>query len=1020
MRKLTRFLFFALLTISLQAQTTSTYRTEAIDGNNNFSSTLEKFNTTRTQISAFVTWDKDYIYIGYSGNTPNGSISDGGRQFHIYFDTDPQLDPLQGTGTKFGEQWTWNPVLPFTANFHYVFEVNGTNEFLKVYDGAAWVGTVKATSNYLNTTTGFWEVKIPKSDLGNPTRVNVVSYIQENWTEGYITGGLPSGLFTDTQEKPAITFGTTFLNINLLDKVAPNNIFHLNNFGWSLKLKAVSGAVLDTTAMAGMFANATDGYDIGIDLPKAPPAPSNFIDVYFPRDAWGSALGPNYERDFKLRTDLSATTSTWTFTVNSDISGNITLCAASFADVPSNYAISLKDLTTTTVTDLRTATYTYNNSPAEANSRNFELTIGVTLSEPGIVVNPTTLDFGTVKTDASKALGVLITNTGDRVLNITNMAVDGSIHYSFEGSTTATLNKDDTTTVYVRFHPKTAGTLTGTLTVTSNDPDNGSLVVNLTGIGQSLSPNISVWLDTLKFGDVIAGNSSDLGFRVSNTGDTALTVSNVVATGTGFSYSGDTGFTVNINDSSEVTVRFAPVTTGDFTGTLTITSNDPDTPTKTVQLSGKGTTSSSSHPFTAGWNLMSIPLNPVSNLAADIIGDDIASFILYGYSGGNYQSSSTLNPAMGYWLGIETGATVDLDGTPIITDQTKALAGGWNLIASPFTGGSPKTNLRILQGENTYTIEEAVTAGLVQSPVYKYMTATKQYEVVTNLAAWDGNWFFTNASDLSVKYLFATPSDGISPKKDEPFEITPSNWFVDILSEMNGIKDKYLAFGTNELATDGFDNSFDYVKAPISPAANAIESYFLQSGWTNFATRFASNIQAPLLNGVNKSWSFKVYAKAAGSFKLSWLDILNRIPQEIRNAYSFTLRGPGISSGIDMLTQTVYEFNVTAGGTYSFVINSSPVGVEDELMNLSFKLGQNYPNPFNPSTTINYAIKETGLVSLKIYDVLGNEVVTLVNDVKQPGQYEVKFEASNLPSGTYIYKLVQGKNSEIKKLMLLK
>jgi hypothetical protein len=276
-------------------------------------------------------------------------------------------------------------------------------------------------------------------------------------------------------------------------------------------------------------------------------------------------------------------------------------------DVPSNYAISLKDLTTTTVTDLRTATYTYNNSPAEANSRNFELTIGVTLSEPGIVVNPTTLDFGTVKTDASKALGVLITNTGDRVLNITDMAVDGSIHYSFEGSTTATLNKDDTTTVFVRFHPKTAGTLTGTLTVTSNDPDNGSLVVNLTGIGQSLSPNISVWLDTLKFGDVIAGNSSDLGFRVSNTGDTALTVSNVVATGTGFSYSGDTGFTVNINDSSEVTVRFAPVTTGDFTGTLTITSNDPDTPTKTVQLSGKGTTSSSSHPFTAGWNLMSIP-----------------------------------------------------------------------------------------------------------------------------------------------------------------------------------------------------------------------------------------------------------------------------------------------------------------------------------------------------------------------------------------------------------------------------
>ncbi len=109
MRKLTRFLFFALLTISLHAQTTSTYRTEAIDGNNNFSSTLEKFNTTRTQISAFVTWDKDYIYIGYSGNTPNGSISDDGRQFHIYIDIDPQLDPLQGTRNKIWRTWRWNP-----------------------------------------------------------------------------------------------------------------------------------------------------------------------------------------------------------------------------------------------------------------------------------------------------------------------------------------------------------------------------------------------------------------------------------------------------------------------------------------------------------------------------------------------------------------------------------------------------------------------------------------------------------------------------------------------------------------------------------------------------------------------------------------------------------------------------------------------------------------------------------------------------------------------------------------------
>jgi archaellum component FlaG (FlaF/FlaG flagellin family) len=769
-----------------------------------------------------------------------------------------------------------------------------------------------------------------------------------------------------------------------------------------------------------MFTNATDGLDVDFDIPTPPAAPSNYIEVYFPHTEWsGTVLGPNYIRDYKARVDLSVTTSTWTFDVKTDKTGDVTISKDVFVNVPDNYNITIKDLSTMTITDLRTSSYTYTILPSE-NVRSFELTIGVTLSNPTIVVDPTALSFGTVKTDASKAMGVLIKNTGDQPLNITNMVVDGSIHYSFEGNTTATLNKDDTTTVFVRFHPKTAGTLTGTLTITSNDPVNGSLVVNLTGNGQSLSPNILVRTDSLNFGAVITGGTSDLVIFVGNTGDTTLTVSSVVVAGTGFSNLGLSDFSVAVGDSNGLSIRFSPLTVGDFSGTLTFTSDDPDTPTLVVTLTGRGTTTTLTNEFGAGWNLMSIPVLPSSNLASDIIGDDIASFILYGYSGGIYQSSPTLDPTMGYWLGIESITTVDLEGTLILTDQTKALAGGWNLIATPFTAGSQKTNLRILQGENTYTIEEAVTAGLVQSTIYKYETSTKQYEAVTYLAPWYGNWFFTIQPGLSLKYLIAAPADVISPKKNELFEITPSNWFVDILSEMNGIKDKYLSFGTNEAATDGFDNSFDYVKAPISPAANAIESYFLQSSWTNFATRFASNIQAPLLNGVNKSWSFKVYAKSAGTFKISWLDILNRIPQEIRNVYTFTLRGPGISSGINMLTQTVYEFNVTAGGTYSFVINSSPVGVEDELMNLSFKLGQNYPNPFNPSTTINYAIKETGLVTLKIYDVLGNEVVTLVNDIKQPGQYEAKFEASNLPSGTYIYKLVQGNNSEIKKLMLLK
>jgi photosystem II stability/assembly factor-like uncharacterized protein len=86
----------------------------------------------------------------------------------------------------------------------------------------------------------------------------------------------------------------------------------------------------------------------------------------------------------------------------------------------------------------------------------------------------------------------------------------------------------------------------------------------------------------------------------------------------------------------------------------------------------------------------------------------------------------------------------------------------------------------------------------------------------------------------------------------------------------------------------------------------------------------------------------------------------------------------------------------------------------------NFSLEQNYPNPFNPSTNIHYAISNRQLVQLKIYDVLGNEVATLVNEFKSAGNYEVDFNASKLSSGVYFYKLQAGSFIETKKMILLK
>ncbi len=81
---------------------------------------------------------------------------------------------------------------------------------------------------------------------------------------------------------------------------------------------------------------------------------------------------------------------------------------------------------------------------------------------------------------------------------------------------------------------------------------------------------------------------------------------------------------------------------------------------------------------------------------------------------------------------------------------------------------------------------------------------------------------------------------------------------------------------------------------------------------------------------------------------------------------------------------------------------------------------QNFPNPFNPSTTIYYSIPELSFVTLKVYDVLGNEIVTLVNEEKSIGTHTIEFDATALPSGIYFYRIQAGSFVETKKMVLMK
>jgi len=175
------------------------------------------------------------------------------------------------------------------------------------------------------------------------------------------------------------------------------------------------------------------------------------------------------------------------------------------------------------------------------------------------------------------------------------------------------------------------------------------------------------------------------------------------------------------------------------------------------------------------------------------------------------------------------------------------------------------------------------------------------------------------------------------------------------------------------------------------------------------------------------------------SFDLDSGSVWNQVVRE----YLWVVNTPQSNTALDPVSQTVKDHGTWNLGFYQSTFNQgdvlrinydnpimigvdkfdfntlTPIEKNSEVIN-SFKLEQNYPNPFNPSTIIRYVIPKAGIVSLKIFDVLGQEVKTLINEYKNVGSYSVNFNAERLASGVYFYHLKAGDFMQTKKMILLK
>ena len=287
-------------------------------------------------------------------------------------------------------------------------------------------------------------------------------------------------------------------------------------------------------------------------------------------------------------------------------------------------------------------------------------------------------------------------------------------------------------------------------------------------------------------------------------------------------------------------------------------------------------------------------------------------------------------------------------------------------------------------------------------------------------------------SNLNLGYAYCWPNSqqyGTTPpafsflllKGAEAYTGNPNDT---VYSFIPGKSQRRVRVGYKEIKMSSF---FTYQNAdPNGGPANYRQVYTIMHGFkkdgtvwinpvTNTVTKFPYSGDPESGTGWNQ-YTASGYGNRRLVMNIGGLNINPGDTQTIVVAQIVSQGSNNLNSVTKLKQDAVYVKNV-------FNTNFTTVGIKNNISSeipKGFSLSQNYPNPFNPVTKINYELRIMNYVSLMVYDVLGNEVKTLVNENKSPGSYEVEFDGSGLSSGIYFYQLVTERFSDTKRMILVK
>ena len=453
----------------------------------------------------------------------------------------------------------------------------------------------------------------------------------------------------------------------------------------------------------------------------------------------------------------------------------------------------------------------------------------------------------------------------------------------------------------------------------------------------------------------------------------------------------------------------------------------------------------------AGWRLLSLPITngDVSDVSDDspvqgIVGGSDASrdanFYVYDDSGAWEEPTNATTAwgdgygfAMYFYNNTTNGSsalpvTLDSDGLEPISDVSVNLYGGaanrFTLVGNPFA-----SNL------NTNSI--TVTGGSIQNNISFWNDAGSTYSAQDRtgpyiIAPWQG--FFVETSDASASSITIPTTAKTTSATSGTFFSKVANIRGDInfalTSETTNDEAIRLSFRAN--ATPDWDLDDASKLTPLLPA------YATLGFATNNMVKSVESLPYRLEEEVTLPMQLDLVG-VEGEFSLGW-DGLETIPDDwelvlhdyeqgtsvnLRNIDEYTFEAePEVASKRNPLTLLSMPAKSMAKASqderFGLTVRPVSVGNEEELNPYSFTLDQNYPNPFNPSTTIRYTIAKEGMVKLIVFNTVGQQIAKLVNTTQVPGDYNVRWSTSNVPSGIYFYRLEAADGSMTRRMTVIK